>query len=264
MATGAAPALDDGGQAHRIALRWGRPLALGLTLAILAIGGWIAAYRWGTVERNGWVGVDLDIFLGFARRWLATGSMYLPMQLAGPFDPQPLGLTPSMYPPQAIYLFAPFLVLPRILWWAIPLGIIGYAFARWRPVPWTWPLLALMAVLPDTYTPVMVGGSTMWMAAFVAAGLIWGWPGVLVTLKPSLLPFAILGVNRRSWWIAAAAMAALAVPLWSAWADYLTVLRNAQTNLTYSLGSLPAMLLPVVAWAGRHRELIEATRERRG
>jgi hypothetical protein len=248
--------------------RWARPAWLGLSVAILAAGSWIAAYRWGAVERNGYIGIDLEILLTFTRRWLDSGSMYLAAQLTGPFDPQSPNLAgagiPSMYPPHAVYLFMPFLILPRILWWAIPLGTIAHALTRWRPAPRAWPLLALIAVLPNTYTPVMVGSSTMWLAAFVAAGLLWGWPGVLVTLKPSLLPFAIVGVGRRSWWVAAVAMACFALPLWSAWVEYATVVRNARVDMMYSLGSVPAMLLPLVGWAARRQgEDSEARRDRR-
>lgn len=247
--------------------RWGRPTALGLTLAILLLGGWIAAYRWGAVERAGFVGVDLHMFLAYAQRWLDTGSMYLPSQLAGPFDPQlliPVAAAPSLYPPNAIYLFAPFLVLPAILWWAIPLGILGYALWRWRPAPWAWPILALIAALPDTFTTAMVGGSSMWIVAFVAGGLLWGWPAVLVILKPTFLPFALLGIRHRSWWIAAIAMGVLALPLLDNWGEYVAVVRNAEmgssfTSAGFLLGSLPAMLLPFVAWAGRRREQPEAT-----
>jgi hypothetical protein len=245
---------------QRLTQRWGRPVALGLSLLILAFGGWIAAYRWGAVERAGYVGVDFRWFVAYAQRWLDTGSMYLPLQISGPYSPTDLGHPAvAMYPPNALYLFAPFLVLPAILWWAIPLGIIGYALWRWRPAPWTWPILALFLVIPDTYTPVMTGNVTMWAVALVAAGLLWGWPGVLIALKPSLLPFALVGIRHRSWWIAAVAMGVLALPLWSAWGDYVAVLRNAEMGATYLspafvLASLPAMLLPVVAWAGRRRE----------
>ena len=29
---------------------------------------------------------------------------------------------------------------------------------------------------------------------------VWGWPALILTLKPTLLPFALLGANRRAWW----------------------------------------------------------------
>jgi hypothetical protein len=137
------PVNDHAGRASRLAQRWGRPVALGLTLTVLAVGAWIAVYRWNAVVRAGYVDGDLRVFLAIAQRWLDTGSMYLPNQLAGPFDTQPVpfvaALTPSLYPPNAIYLFAPFLLLPAglsaIFWRAIPLGILAYATVRWRPAP---------------------------------------------------------------------------------------------------------------------------------
>jgi hypothetical protein len=104
----------------------------------------------------------------------------------------------------------------------------------------------------------MVGSTTLWIAAFVAAGLLWGWPAVLITLKPSYLPFALIGIRHRSWWVAAAALGVLSLPLWSAWGDYATVLRNAEFGTTYLssgfiLASLPPTFLPLVAWVGRRR-----------
>jgi hypothetical protein len=53
--------------------RWTRPVALGATLLILSFGGWIAIYRWGAVQRAGYVGVDFHWFLVYAQRWLDTG-----------------------------------------------------------------------------------------------------------------------------------------------------------------------------------------------
>jgi hypothetical protein len=32
---------------------------------------------------------------------------------------------------------------------------------------------------------------------------LWGWPALAVALKPTLLPFALIGARRRSWWLVA-------------------------------------------------------------
>jgi hypothetical protein len=234
--------------------RWARPLILAVTtaLAIYMIIVW--ALVWGTFERRGLIGVDFDTFLAFAQRWLDTGSMYLPAQLAGPFDPRPQphipGVVPSMYPPHAVLLFAPFLVLPSVLFWAIPLGVLAYAVRVWRPAVWTWPLIVAILTLPETFHPVIVGGSTMWMVAAVAGGLLWGWPALLITLKPSMAPFVLVGIHRRSWWLAALIVGVMALAFGSLWLDYVTVVRNAQADLTYSVGAIPVMLLPVLMWFG--------------
>jgi hypothetical protein len=39
------------------------------------------------------------------------------------------------------------------------------------------------------------------------------------------------------------------------WLDYVTVLRNSQVPLTYSLLDLPLTLAPVIAFLGRRRNL---------
>jgi hypothetical protein len=231
-----------------------QPVWFAVAVVVVAVLAVFAAARWQAFASMGMVGVDYETHLAFAQRFLDTGSMYLPYQLAGPFDPQPLphvpDAMPSMYPPHAVYLFAPFLVLPGVLWWAIPLGVIGYALVKWRPAPWTWPLLALLGLNVDAVSSVIAGNTTMWLVAFAAGGLLWGWPAVLVTLKPSLLPFALLGIRHRSWWLGGGVMTLLCLPLIGQWLAYVSVVQNAETSLAYSLGSVPAMLLPVVAYFG--------------
>lgn len=236
---------------------WYRPLAFALTVLVLVVCSYLALLRWQTYETIGYVAVDYRIHLTFAQRFVDTGSMYLPLQLAGPFDPQS-ALTgfdshPSMYPPHAAYLFVPFLVLPAFLWWAIPLGLSAYLIASWRPAAWAWPILAMMAFNPVTVTGYIVGNTTIWLVALVGAGLRWGWPAILITLKPSLLPFALIGIRHRSWWVAGIVLALLSLPLLGQWFAYLEVVQNAQTTLLYSLGSVPMMLLMIVAWLSRSR-----------
>ena len=236
---------------------WYRPTMLGLTLVILAFGLVVFVMRWRVFDAAGFLGLDYRTHLVFAERFLDTGSMYLPYQLAGPYDPQPLphvpAVMPSMYPPHAIYLFAPFLVLPAILWWVIPVGLTAYVVATFRPAPWTWPVIAALVALPHIVAALIVGNTTMWLVAFVAAGLRWHWPAVLVTLKPSLAPFALIGLRHRSWWVAALALAIVSLPMLPSWFDYLAAVRNGGASPLYSIGSVPAMLIPVVAWLGRRR-----------
>lgn len=243
---------------------WLRVVCVGLTGLIVLAAIPLAVARWQAFDALGFVGVDLTIYRGFAQRFLDTGSLYLPSQLAGPFDPQPwlAPHLPSMYPPTAIYLFAPFLILPSILWWIVPLGIIGYVLWRWRPVVWSWPFLALLALNPDSLSGVISGNTTPWLVAFVAAGLRWSWPAVLVTLKPSLLPFALIGSRHRSWWFGMAVLGVVSLPLAAEWIAYGTVVWNAETTLLYSLGSVPPMFMPLVAWLGRTSAAAGAPRAR--
>ena len=95
----------------------------------------------------------------------------------------------------------------------------------------------------------------MWMVAFICLALWRSWAGPLVLLKPSLAPFALIGIGRRSWFIALAIVVAASIPFGSLWLDYVTVLRNSHVPLTYSLLDLPLTLAPVIAYLGRRRDL---------
>lgn len=96
-----------------------------------------------------------------------------------------------------------------------------------------------------------VGNTTMWIAAAFALGLGHGWAGPLVLLKPSLAPVALAGVWRRSWWMAMAGLALVSVPFVGEWLRYVDVVRNAETSLAYSVGSLPILAAIALAWWGR-------------
>lgn len=88
----------------------------------------------------------------------------------------------------------------------------------------------------------------------MAAGVVLAWPGVLVLLKPSLGPFALIGVTRRSWWVVFALVGLASIPFWGLWADYLAIVQNGNGSLVYSLQDVPVVAAPVVAWLGRSRE----------
>ncbi len=236
-----------------------RPLAFGLVVAIAGFGIPLTWFRWSAVQAHGLVGGDLTFYQSAARRFLETGTQYLQYQLAGHYNSQPQvaqALLPSLHPPPALGLFLPFLYLPAFLWWAIPLGVIGWALRDSRPRPWTWPVLAAFLVWPGTSTPFMVGNTTMWGMAAVAAGLRWNWPVAFLVLKPSFMPFAIVGAGRRSFWIATAGLAIAGLALLPEWGRWFVVLRNGTADASYSLGSYPALLIPIVAWFGSpvHRD----------
>jgi len=237
--------------------RWYRPAMVGMTAVVVAAFVPLAIARWFAFAESGNLAFDLYAIQAFAQRYVDSGSMYLPSQLEGPFNPQPYWLPsdelPSMYPPHAIFLFAPFLVLPAPLWWMVPLGVIAFALWRLRPAPWAWPILAIIALSLESVSGIYAGSTTMWLVAFVAGGLMWGWPAVLVTIKPSLLPFAFIGMKGQSWWVAAVVLGVSPILMLGQWFAYVTVVSNAQTSLLYSLGSVPAMMLPVVAWAASCR-----------
>jgi hypothetical protein len=60
--------------------------------------------------------------------------------------------------------------------------------------------------------------------AALAAGTLYAWPSVLRCL-PSLFPFALFGVRRRSWWVALAASASRRHS--SRCVDFITAIGNA-------------------------------------
>jgi hypothetical protein len=195
------------------------------------------------------IGEDFLFYRAIGERWLAAGPLYLPHQLAGPFD---LTLqVDNLYPPHALGLLVPFTVLPAPLWWAIPLGVAGYLIVSWKPAWWAWPLLALLVAWPKTVSSVLWGNMDMWMVAGIAAGLRWGWPALLLTIKPSLAPFALLGIHHRSFWVGAALTAAVFTLMLPMWLDYVQMMLAIRIPVDYSFGSIPTMMLPLVAWASR-------------
>lgn len=237
-----APAGWDGGRIVRVGV-------LVLTGVLLALGTVWAFQLWSIVSSHqGGVGVDFHRYEELTRRWLSTGQFYLEHQLEGPTtvrDGDPL------YPPIVLYLLAPFQLLPEILWWAIPLTVMAYVLMRLRPRAWTWPLLAAVVVWPRTPALIFYGNPGMWIDAAIAAGVLYAWPSALVLIKPSLLPLALLGIRKRSWWIAVGVLTLAAIPFGSLWLDYLTVLRNSAVPLAYSVLDLPLACAPLIAWMGR-------------
>jgi len=233
-------------------------LPVAITGVLALFGAAILLARWQGFDRMGLIGVDLEIYLGYAKRFVDTGSMYAANQLTGPYPGQPYvsgpipADMPCLYPPTTMYLFAPFLVLPSIAWWAVPLGVVGYVLHRLRPARWTWPLIVLPLVTPDFTAGIVTGNTLMWLVAAVAGGLVWGWPALLVLIKPFLAPFALIGARKRAWWIGIVLTVALSVPLVGDWIAYPAVIANARDIVYVPFGYVPMLLVPVVAWIGRN------------
>lgn len=201
------------------------------------------------------VGVDFGLYRDAASRWLAGGSFYEPYQLAGPYE---IRAGDILYPPVALVLFVPFAVAPLPIaaaaWWGLPIGATAWAILALRPRVEACPLIALCIAWPTTILKTWTGNPVIWSMAALALGVLYAWPSVLVALKPSLAPFALFGANRRSWWLAAAAVGVVSLPFGSMWADWLTALANSRGGgLLYSSLEVPMLLLPLVAWLGRSR-----------
>lgn len=189
---------------------------------------------------------DLNGYIAGARRFLATGSPYLAEQSAGPWQLQPDSF---IHPPVAVLLFLPFAVLPAILWWVIPLGVTAWSVVRLRPAPWAWPVMAACLLWPRTAGILIAGNTDMWVAAAVALTLATGIPAsVLIVMKSSYLPLALVGANRREWWIAGIGVAIVCLLFWPLWFEYLKVLTGATLEPLYSLYNAPYVAVPLVAW----------------
>jgi hypothetical protein len=192
--------------------------------------------------------VDITGYLDATHRWLATGTPYLTAEVDGPFA---FGPNTFLHPPIALYLFAPFIALPLAAWWLIPAAIVAVSVATWRPDRWFWPLAALCLLWPRTQVSLLFGNTDMWVTAFVALALRFGWPGLLVVIKPSFAFLMFVGSTSRSWWLGLWILAIAAVPLGHLWLDWLAVVRNAPAGLDYSLTSLPMVLIPIAGWLCR-------------
>jgi hypothetical protein len=233
---------------------WNRRLIfVGLTVVFLGFAAAEAVMLHGIIDRQQAIGVDPVFFREIAQRWLDTGEFYTERQLSGPYTT--VTLQDNLYPPSALYLFVPFLYLPPLLWWVLPIGFVAWAIWRLRPRMWAWPLLALVLALPKTWVVFWYGNTDMWLTAFVAGAVLWAWPAVLIFIKPSLVFLTAIGITRRSWWIAAAVFAVLNIPLIPLWLEWTTVIRNSTATFEYSLANLPLITLPVVAWLASSRRL---------
>jgi hypothetical protein len=206
----------------------------------------------GGIIRAGF-GFDHATYMDAATRWLAGGGFYHAYQLAGPYE---VVAREVLYPPTILPLLAAFHFLPDFLWWAIPTAIVIGVIAYWRPSAWGWAGIFGCLTLPQTLNIWSTGNPGIWVAAGVALATIWRWPAVLVLFKPTLLPFALVGVRSRSWWIAAGAFGLVSLAFLPLWGDYVTVLLNARgprVGWWYSLGDVPLVAIPLIAWAGRSR-----------
>ncbi len=200
-------------------------------------------------------GSDYELYMGATSRWLAGGPFYLPQQLAGSYT---VAIRPVMYPPQALVLFVPFTVLPTALWFAIPM-ILTVGMMLWhRPNRWGWLATgALVAGFPMLFLGYLAGTPTIWIVAFLALGTRWPWVAAFILGKPTLLPFALIGVSNKRWWAIAALLGLLGIVLWPLTLDWIRAglnLSGSRSGLVYSFEDVPVMLVPIIAWVtGRHR-----------
>jgi hypothetical protein len=204
------------------------------------------------------IAVDYNLYMEATRRFFEGGGYYLPYQTLGPYPADP-GVI--LYPPPFTLIVAPFLVLPWIFWWLVPIGIVVAVVWYHRPRIVAWPFIAACLWFPGTTVTIVAGNPTMLFVAGVALATVWAIFGPFALLKPSLFPFAVIGIRRRAWWVGLLIVGLVSLPFGGMWIDYAKVLLNAQhpLGLLYNLGQVPTMLLPVVAWLGRSRRHAERT-----
>jgi len=206
-------------------------------------------------------GVDFQLYRDASTRWLAGGSFYEPYQLAGPYE---IRAGDVLYPPVALWLFVPFAVatpapwsvVAAVAWWAIPLGVVAAAVAVLRPRPLVWPLIALCVANPTTLLKIWTGNPVIWSMAAMALAVIGTSRATapFVLVKPSLAPFALFGVRRRSWWLGFLVLVGLSLPFGALWANWVASVVNSRGGgFLYSSLEAPMLALPLVAWLGRRR-----------
>jgi hypothetical protein len=230
-------------------------LGVSTLLLVAAVAVW--RVRIGSAIDAGVVAIDYRSFVEEGKRFLAAGTPYLPYQLGGPYEAMPVSVrqpadVPFLYPPPFALVCAALTVLPALVWWAVPVTLLAYLLARLRPAPWAWPILAAVLVWPNTSAIFIVGGTTMWVAALTAGGILWHWPSAFIFLKPSFAPLTLIGISDRRWWVALGVLALASLLLLPLWFEYVDAIRNAtDLGLLYSAGDFPLVLAPLIAWAAR-------------
>jgi hypothetical protein len=127
-----------------------------------------------------------------------------------------------------------------------------FVIASYRPPLWALAVMLVLMASLKAFGAWIYGSTDIWAMAAVAGGLRWGWPAVVLMLKPTLAPFALVGIrSRRAWLVTIIGLALFSVPMLPLWHDYLVAMRNLNLDPRYSLESIPLLLVPVVAWLGR-------------
>lgn len=241
-------------RARHTSHKWERVLLVAVCLFVAA---WLLIYLRAAL--GGWLGAhlgwDFGHYLVATERWLSQGSPYDPRFIAEPFVYDDIAF---IHPPVALVLFAPFLLLPAVLWWTLPLAIVGWILWAYRPSAIGLTAILLIIALPLTLEKVLVGNSIMWVTAFVGLGIRFGWAWALLIIKPLFAPLILLGAADRRTWIGLVAVALFSGMFGTLWLEWAETVRNFRGPPAYTLLDLPMALIPIVAWLARSPERVAA------
>ena len=96
---------------------------------------------------------------------------------------------------------------------------------------------------PLSVEQLIKGNPVLWVMAIATMCLARGWPLTLVRRQPSLAPFALPGIHRRSWWIMLGLMGLAMLPFRELALLYPQVILDSRGGgLLYSVRDIP--LLP--------------------
>jgi hypothetical protein len=208
---------------------------------------------------SGTFGWDFETYRDAAARWLAGGGFYDARELAGPWTF--VTSREIVYPPTSLALFVPFVVLPAVLWWALPAIAIGWSVWYHRPGTLAWLLIVVALLDRMSLQQWWVGNPVIWCAAALAVATVRPWLSPLILVKPTWAPLALLGARDRRWWVLVVAWCASAVATLPLWPQYLTVLADFRGVAIYWLpGNAPVIALPLLAWLGSTRRRTASSR----
>ena len=238
--------------------RWSRPLAFGVTSFGFAVFGWLVIVGMADPAHEHVLGRDRIVYHDAAIRWLAGGEWFYAEQVVGtPYD---VVEGHVMYPPVALPWLVPGALLPDLLWYLAPLAAIAAIVIHHRPSPWGWAGIAMCLAYPWSAALLLAGNPGLWIAAACALGTIWRPGFAFILAKPSLFPFALLGVRSTGWWVVVGIGAVISLLFWPLTEQWIGVVVNARGTFSgplYALRDLGWMLVPLVAWwTGREAPLV--------
>ena len=94
---------------------------------------------------------------------------------------------------------APLILIPTVVTAAV---ILSY-----RPRFWAWSRSSRPRAPPGCAAHPDRRDPTIWLVMLVALATRWPWVSAFIWFKPSVFPFALIGIRDRRWWIVSAAFA---------------------------------------------------------